>query len=229
MLTHDEIVARAVKAFAQSNKTAIIRAFVASLSTRNLPARSPFGSYVVLQKLSEHPYQRTKIFTSENCSICGLLEERNLVESKTRVLKYPFQIQHTALNYAAFDLETFANRQIDEPTHESIDCLSGLMDTIRALPSEAQLTQLEKSIGKVIKSNKHERMILLETLGYAGVLCPKTKKHYGKTFITWDEASSDQPKEYFKREWAYPVRFWTGSDGVNEAVVKSLFGKLLEK
>ena len=53
MLTHDEIVARAVKAFAQSNKTAIIRAFVASLSTRNLPARSPFGSYVVLQKLSE--------------------------------------------------------------------------------------------------------------------------------------------------------------------------------
>jgi hypothetical protein len=227
MLTHDEIVARAVKAFAQSNQTAIIRAFVASLSTRNLPARSAFGSYVVLQKLSEHPYQRTKIFSTENCSICGLLHERNSAQSDSRVQEYPFQIQHTALSYATFDLETFANRHMDEPMPESIDCLGGLLDAIRALPSEAQLTQLEKSIGKVIKSNKYERMILLETLGYAGVLCPKTKKHYGKTFVTWDEANSDQPKEYLKREWAYPVRFWTGSDGVNETVVKSLFGKLL--
>ena len=226
MSTHDEIVARAVKAVARSNRTAIIRAFVASLSTRNLPARSAFGSYVVLQKLAEHPYQRTEVFSTEECLVCGLLRERNLAESETRVRKYPFQIQHTAINYAAFDLETFANRHIDEPTPESIDCLGRLLDAIRALPSEAQLTQLEKSIGRAIKSNKHERMILLETLGYAGVLCPKTKKHYGKTFVASDEANSDQPKEYFKREWAYPVRFWTGSDGVNETVVKSLFGKL---
>jgi hypothetical protein len=227
MTAHDEIIARAVKAVSLSDRAAIINAFVGSLSTRNLPARSAFGSYVVLQKFVAHPYLRTKIFSTEECSVCGLRPHNNPAESDNRVRKYPFQVQHTAIHYAAHDLDTFSRRPVDEPTQESIDCLAGVLDAIRSLPPDAQLTQLEKSIGKAIKSNKRERMILLETLGYAGVLCPKTKKHYAKSFVAYDEAGSDQPKEFYKREWAYPVRFWTGRDGVDEKMVKSLFGKLL--
>ncbi len=34
-------------------------------------------------------------------------------------------------------------------------------------------------------------------------------------------------KEFFKREWAYPIRFWTGQDSVNEKLVNYYFGDFL--
>ena len=227
MPSHDDIVTRAVAAVGRTERATVVRAFVGSLATRNLPARSAFGSFVVLQKLLPHPYGPTEVFSSEECAVCGLPPMLDADEDEDRITNYPFQVQHTDIQYAAFDLETFPSRAVDEPTPESIDCLGRLLAALRALPADAQLTQLEKSIGKSIKSNKHERMILLETFGYAGILCPKRKQHYGKRFVNYEQAESDQPAEYYKREWAYPVRFWTGQDGINEKLVAAYFREFL--
>jgi hypothetical protein len=226
MPSHDDIVAGAEEARRCADGGAIVRAFVGSLSTRNLPARSTFGSHVVLQEFKAHPFQSSKKFSGEDCAICGL-RRTNPPVTEERVSKYPFQVRHTNVGYAALDLETFFRRDVDEPTQESIDCLGHLLDDLRSLPADAQLMQLQKAIGKTIKSNKFERMILLETFGYAGILCPESKQHYGKGFVTWDEANSDQPEQFYKREWAYPVRFWTGQDGVNEVLARSYFGTFL--
>jgi hypothetical protein len=227
MVSHDELVSRAVALVQTSDRGAIVRAFAASLSTRSLPARSTFGSLMVLQNFKTHPFKASEEFSDSECGYCGLTQAIELFESDERIANYPFQVQHTDIEYATFDLATFAERDVNDPTEEDIDCLRNLLDALRGLPATAQLTELNKSIGKAIKSNKHERMILLETFGYAGILCPKTKQHYAKKFVTYDEANSDQPREFYKREWAYPVRFWTGKDGVNDSVVRSLFGKLL--
>jgi hypothetical protein len=186
-----------------------------------------FGSYVALQKFEAHAYQRSMFGGPETCAVCGLPPKTDAEETEERVANYPFQVQHTDVKYAAFDLDTFARRNVDEATQESIDCLARLLGALRSLPGGAQLTQLQKSISKAIKSNKFERMILLETFGYAGILCPKTKQHYGEQFVICDNTVSDQPKEFYKRDWAYPVRFWTGQDGVNEKLVNSYFGEFL--
>jgi hypothetical protein len=45
-----------------------------------------------------------------------------------------------------------------------------------------------------------ERMILLETFGSAGILCPASKQHYGKRFVTWERANSSQTNQFYKRE-----------------------------
>lgn len=37
-----------------------------------------------------------------------------------------------------------------------------------------------------------------------------------------DDADSRYPER--KSDWAYPIRFWTGTDGVNEAMVTRYFG-----
>ena len=227
MSSHDEIVARAVESVKCADRGAVIRAFVGSLSTRNLPARSAFGSYVVLQRFEAHPFQSSEIFDRENCAICGLRRRIDAPEIEEKLSGYPFQVQHTDIGYAALDLESFPRRDLDEPTQESIDRLGRLLDALRSLPAEAQLAQLRDSISKTIKSNKFERMILLETLGYAGILCPASKQHYSKRFVTWNKANSDQPEHFYKREWAYPIRFWTGQDGVDEVLVRSYFGTFL--
>ena len=226
MNTHDEIVAQAVNAVRRIDRTAVVRAFVGSLETRNLPARSAFGSYAVLQSFDAHPYQPSAIFDSGNCAVCGLpisSQEWELVELDEWVANYPYQVQHTNIRYAAFDLDTFPRRKVDEPTPDAVGRLRRLLDALRGLPADAELSELQKSIGKAIKSNKHQRQILLESFGYAGILRPQEKRDYASGFVTYDESNSDQPRQFFKREWAYPVRFWTGLDGVNEASVASYF------
>ncbi len=181
----------------------------------------------MLQRFEAHPFQGSVAFGGEHCAICGLRRRTDAPEIEGRLSKYPSRVQHTDLGYAALDLESFVRRDVDVPTQEGIDCLGRLLDALRALPAEAQLTQLRDSIAKAVKSNKFERMILLETFGYAGIPCPASKQYYGKRFVTWDEANSDQPDHFYKREWAYPVRFWTGRDGVDESLVKSYFGSFL--
>jgi hypothetical protein len=226
MPTHDQVVAQAVEATKKTDRRSVIRAFVGSLSSRNLPARSAFGSLMVLQKFKAHRFTPSVEFDESHCGYCGLEEEME-PETLERIEAYPFQVQHPDVQYAAFDLQTFPKRKTDQPTDDDRERLLQLLTAIRELPAKAQLTELNQSIAKAIKSNKHERMILLETFGYAGILCPATKLSYRSRFVTFDEANSDQPKEFYKREWDYPVRFWTGTHGIDEKVVATLFGDVL--
>lgn len=227
MTTHDEIVAQAVDAIGHVDRAAVVRAFVGSLATRNLPARSAFGSYAVLHSFATHQHQPSAKFRVIDCAVCGLPPKVNSAASDEWVVNYPFQVQHTNIRYAAFDLATFRRREVDEPAHDAVERLRRLLDALRGLPPDAELTELQKSIGRAFKSNKYERQILLESFGYAGILLPEGKRDYAKGFVTYDEANADQPREFFKRDWAYPVRFWTGRDGVNEARVVSYFGEFL--
>jgi hypothetical protein len=227
MPTHDEICKQAVAAVAQVDREAILAAFVGSLSTRNLPARSAFGSYVVLQHFVVHEFEKSDKFSMGWCAYCGIGESLEHVEYDESIQKYPFQAQHTNIRYSAHDLSTFGRRKVDTPTDDDIGCLNKMLDALRSLPASAQLGDLNKSLQGIIKSNKHERMILLETFGYAGILCPSDQQHYSAEFVQHDFANSRQPQQYYKREWDYPVRFWTGSDGVNEDMVDRYFAQFL--
>jgi hypothetical protein len=226
MLTHDEFCKQAIETVKQVDKDAVIAAWIGSLSTRNLQARSAFGSYVVLQHFKLHDFQKSEYF-SRGCAYCGLPSEFGSSERLKRIENYPFQVQHTDLKYAVFDIATFHQRDVNAPKKTNIDCLKTILDNVRALPHTAQLSELNKSLQGVLKSNKYERMILLETLGYAGILCPDDQKHYTDNFVSYEFANLQQPAAYFKREWSYPVRFWTGADGVNEALVDDYFGAFI--
>jgi hypothetical protein len=223
MLTHDEFCRQAIETVKQVDKDAVIAAWLGSLSTRNLPARSSFGSYVVLQHFKLHEFQKSEHF-SRRCAYCGLPSEFDNSGRLERIENYPFQVQHTDLQYVVFDLATFYMRGVDAPTQTDSDLLKTVLKNIRALPVSAQLSELNKSLQGVLKSNKFERMILLETLGYAGILCPSHQKNYTDDFVTYEFANLQQPAQYYKREWSYPVRFWTGLDGVDETMVTHYFG-----
>ena len=95
MPSHDEIVAQALEAVKHADPDAIVRAFVGSLSTRNLPARSAFGSYVVLQRFEIHPYRRSEVFSTQNCALCGVPPETENTSNTGRPIKivegYPIE------------------------------------------------------------------------------------------------------------------------------------------
>lgn len=112
-------------------------------------------------------------------------------------------------------VEEFVNAGVDEAVlSKGRAVLAGILDAIRALPDDAQLSDLDRALVGRVASNKLERTVLLEALGYAGILTAKGHPAYADEFITYDEAQSRQPPEPYKREWAYPVRFWSGAYGV---------------
>ena len=142
-------------------------------------------------------------------------------------MNYPFQVRHTGLNYSLFDLITFNTRNVDEPTETDSQILSTIFDSIRSLPESAQLTELNKSIQGKFKSNKHQRTIMLETFGYAGILKPESQKNYKDDFLTYEFVNSQQPSQYYKRDWDYPTRYWTGQDGIDEENLNYYFAQYL--
>jgi hypothetical protein len=227
MTTHETLCRQATQALAEVDLQAVTAAFVASLSARDLPARSAFGSYVVLQHFALHDFVPFPSFAAENCAYCGFPRQTTNVETDQRVQCYPFQVQHTNLQYAAYDLATFKNRRVGIPSSEDRKRLQALFQAIGALPATAQLPELRKSLQGIIQSNKYERMILLETLGYAGILCPQDQQNYSASFVAYDFANRTQPPQFSKREWAYPVRFWTGADGMNENWLQHYFRSFL--
>lgn len=227
MATHETLSRQAVASLAAVDRHAVMAAFVASLSSRNLPARSAFGSYVVLQHFAHHDYRASQAFSSGNCAHCGLPQETDTLETDARVSGYPFQVQHTDISYAAHDLATFNDRRVDVPSDEDRKRLAAIFHALSSLPATAQLGELNRSLQGILKSNKRERMILLETFGYAGILCPPDQRHYSDDFVSYDFANLNQPQPFYKREWAYPVRFWTGADGVSADWFRHYFSAFL--
>lgn len=230
MPTHDEICEKAVRASDEASLDAVVAAFVDSLASRNLPARSAFGSYVVLQHFAPHDFIESRHFSAGNCAVCGLPKRCKDSMSDERIARYPFQVRHTDIEYAAHDLATFSKRALDlsvNVTADAVDILRQIFEVMSALPANAQLGDLHKCLQIAIKSNKNERMILLETLGYAGILCPGQQQNYSDVFVTYDNANLRQPANFYKREWSYPVRFWTSADGVNQSKVARYFSRFL--
>ena len=216
---HDEAVRAAVAVAARTDVAAVAAAWVSSLTTRDLAARSAFGSHVVLQHLPEHDFTPSAAFHPSSCGVCGLGET---VTPET--LTYP--LRHTAVTDAAADLTAFAAREVPRPAREDVDRLHDVLDGIRALAATAQLGDLHRALQGRLRSNKNERMFLLETLGFAGILCPADQQHYSNGFVTYDHANSAQPPQHSKREWSYPVRWWTGADGVDDELVKRYFSSV---
>jgi hypothetical protein len=215
MSKHDELCDQLLEASARLDTEAVTAGFVNSLVTRHIPARVTFASVVILQNFKPHEFRPSAYFSS-GCAYCGASEHD--LENRSDGL----QIGHTDIT-----LEALSHHNPDPPSEDAVASLRKMLEALRSLPKTAQLSELNRSLQGVVKSNKYERMYLLEILGYAGILCPQDQQHYTSGFVTYDEANIRQPAQYFKREWDYPVRFWTGADGVNETMVTHYFGHLL--
>jgi hypothetical protein len=211
-MEHDDVVRRAIEVVEGTDERAVVSAWLGSLTNRDLVARAAFGCYVVLRHLSEHEHTPS-IFAGRQCGVCGL-PDRDIALADPAVPGYP-----TGIDYALPVL--VAHRAGPPVTEDDHDRLRRLMDGVRALPPTAGLADLSRVAQGIVASNKPERAYLLETLGYAGILCPTGQRHYSTQFVARDFASSQYPAR--KSDWQYPVRFWTGADGVKEDMVARYF------
>lgn len=227
---HDEIVQWLMEEHSMLTKSEVANCFLASLSTRNRMWRAVLGHYSIFQHLKRHEFTPCEAFpTDPRCAICRLRPD---VEIDHDLLREKVEISHFDRSdypeYAATCFSILRETGTPIPCENDRSIFSNLINTIRSLGSEATLSSLNQAIKGTLKSNKRERSILLQILGYAGILCPSNQKSYLNEYVGYERRSLLQPAHFFKRDSSYPLRFWQGSDGVNSDAVEFWFGNLID-
>lgn len=218
---HDALIAHAVAVANAADAPAIERAWIASLASRDLRRRSVWPRQVFLQHLPEHPFTPSEVFSARRCAVCGVGAEADPV-SADDLDGDAFWFRPLNVPWAAAAVEAFSGDDDPELVARGSAVLDALIERIRALPPSAQLTELGTSITGALASNKLERTVLLEALGTAGILRVEGHPSYADEFIAYDDAQSRMPPERNKQEWAYPIRFWSGADGISQNALKRL-------
>jgi hypothetical protein len=98
--------------------------------------------------------------------------------------------------------------------------MSRVVEAIRGMDGDAWLGHLQRELGRHLASSKDERRVLLEILGYCGVL--QGPGHPGflsgyTPYVARETASANG-------DWAYPVEHWRGRHGVNGEALAFWFG-----
>lgn len=219
-LDHDEAVQWLLRSFAQVAQEDVVAAFVSSLGSRRLDLRSALGSFAMARHFPHHRHQERGI--CEVCGTYGLRDEANLNVLNFERFKWG-GVRHDQAEYAAFDLERFSESTTPEPSVEDYLLLRDIVEAASSLPVSAKLSDLVKVLSPIIKSNANERRVLIQILGYAGVLQPRNKPGFFREFVPW---SDREVTPWSKDDWSYPVQWWRGRDGVNTEALLFWFPKL---
>lgn len=221
-LDHDEIVKRLIQARDSLDIQQVANAFLASLSTRRLNLRSALGSFAVFRHLPRHG-RAPRHQRGHRCSLCGwylLTETQDINICNFTRFKWG-GVGHDDLLSAMIDLELFSREAQSDPTHDDIRIFTNLITEIDAAPPKTTATQLQARWAHILKSNKDERNIITEILGFCGILETATHEGYRHRFISVGE------RELNNSERAYPACWWLRSDGINRDALQEWFGHIL--
>ncbi|RYG49211.1 hypothetical protein EON79_02070 [bacterium] len=217
-LDHDAVMAWALEGVARTDARRIASAFVSSLETRQLEVRSALGTFAAGRHLRPHPTPEKGF-----CEVCNVspgpeTEDLNVLQFER--FKWG-GVRHSDPLNIGFDLERFAEAAFPPPTPEAFGMLASILDAARHLAPDARPSGLERAIAPLFRGNAAERRIVIEILGYAGVLQPRNLPSFRDS---WVDASQRPDRPEHTNDWAYPASWWTGADGVNEEAVREWFG-----
>lgn len=206
----------------------VAHAFVASLSSRDLTRRSALGTYALARVLPDHPLDPHIGTYATICRVCGWAqmprpeEEPDPVHLERERVKYG-GVRHDHVDYALLDLSQFRALPPREPTAEDWRCLALILRTPAVLQPAAKGVDLARALKGVLPSNKVEREVLVQILGYAGILCAPDKPRFFDTFIAPD--ARERPNTHFA-DWPFPVTWWRAGQGVRADATEYWFPEI---
>ena len=224
-MTHDQVVSWLLRVRGAVTRKEATDAFLASLGSRRLDWRSALGSFAVARHFHDHPHPGGN---ARVCPTCGSLGgTADDVAGDLSILNFErFKwggVRHLWPVYAALDLELFAKAEKPVPRAEDLAIMGRIIEAARGMPPDARLDQLQRAVGEHLPSSKHERRVLLEILGYCGIL--QDPRHPG--FLEEFRVCSARHGGG-RGDWSYPVEHWRGRHGVNEQALGFWFGGCAE-
>ena len=220
--SHDDAAKAVIQAISASDQANVVHAFIARLGSRRLDLRSGLGSYAVGRHFESHSANTG--YGRKSCSYCGTYPVENVDLNVLNFERFKWGgVRHAQPTYIAFDLRLLHDTPLPSPTTDDFVILRGILSTAASMKSGARLGDLDKALSKVFASNSAERRTLISILGYAGILIDPSRPAFRLGFVA-DTEREHTP--WHKDDWPYPVQWWNGSFGVNEAAVKDWFPTL---
>ena len=219
LISHDQAVADAFSAFENCDRQEVSDSFILGLSRGEPELRAALSAFAIMTTFPRHSFIQN---ASINCADCAMWREEEIDLSFVNRFRYSEGVIVDRKPYTlAFCLQEHQKTSKENPSIADINLLINVLDAIIDSPSKETPTTLYKRIRKLsgIKFNAEQSRYFLDTLGYAGIL--DTKKHRGFIF---EHATHLVPRKSRSSDWAYPVDFWTGADGVNFDGVDYWFG-----
>jgi hypothetical protein len=217
-ITHDEAVAWALREFAATDKAAVAANFLAGLG-RNAPhLRAALSAYAIMTHFPGHACALTDW---PFCWICGAYPTKKFSRSFYNCCRWTGAVIGRKPQTLAFYLQQHNQEDVEEVSGGDINLFRALLDLIAASPASETPTKLAKKVRALpgLTVSVEEARCLLETLGYAGIL--QNPEHPG--FIHRHMTCCFVPSKSHSSDWAYPIDFWTGKDGVNTDALKFWF------
>lgn len=227
---HNDFWKDLIEEYKKCSKQKVVRLFLNSLATQDTYYRVAISAYAIMTHYENHSYQSEKSFSKENynylidggCEVCGV--------------PYVFTISPTVHNYMFFNgyntdsmagilcyLRNINKIEVPELQKEGVTVFSDIMNCIKMADLKDTPNEIQKKL-KVLerfKSKETERRELLDTLGYLSIL--ETKEHKG--FLSNYNKLGHTPRKTKNSNWAYPIDFWTGKDGINKKAFEFWFGE----
>lgn len=222
-MRHDEAVSRCIAYAKQCQKSHVTDLFLSSFASGRLDWRSGLAPFAMMQTMPDHGF--TPSSAPRFCAICSgydiyrgmdttdLNVERHTAGS-IGLLKTPDVIQ--------FYLAQHVLLAPQAPTADDYRIFNAILDTLRTLDAQTKPREVHRFLRKIagFKATVHQCKVLVEALGIASIL--ETGKHKG--YLTHYTNPGLAPSKSHKSDWAYPVDFWSGADGLNQKALAFWFG-----
>jgi hypothetical protein len=223
IISHRDLFNWLSETLVKINKKQLTDAFLYSLSTRDLTYRPYLASYVFASSIPKHNIDK-EVYPSGNiaCKYCGHCEtypeDASYLESE---LVNWGGVRVNQVFGATFYLDRFVSLDKVKPSKKDFDIFNNVIDTILLSEDGARPRDLEKIFGKIFKSNKGQREMLIDQLGVIGIL--ETEKYKG--FHTkYTPLNLRVIPAVSKIDWIFPVCWWRGKDKINFEAYNYFFG-----
>lgn len=228
-LQHDQCLKRISHTLSLITPEDAANAFLYSLSSRKLEYRSVLGSYWYAKAIPYHDSTGSKFcdicrWDTYNSPPCNAEYKNHYNVLNYERYKYG-GVRHTYAVYALFDLEEFLKLPKVRHTKEDENILYGIMSCAENLKPHQKAGALQKSVtsAKLFKSNANEIKVIIDILGICGILESAEHHCYDEGFM--DCINRDPPE--LTNDYAYPVNWWKGENGINKARFELVFGNVL--
>lgn len=222
-MTHDRALDRCFSFYKNIDKNNIVAAFLSSLSSARLDYRSGLSAFAIMQTMPVHSFSPNQ---ASFCKICSATQEEQhfdltalnrirFFDGSLSVYKTPYEI--------SFFLEQHSRLESVQPNEDDFLIFNKIIKIVAEAEQSEKLTSIVKKIRTIdkFKITTDQCRYLLETLGFCGII--ETKEHKG--YLTHFTNPGLAPSKSHSSNWAYPVGFWTGGDGINHEALKFWFGE----
>jgi hypothetical protein len=225
-ISHDEAVQKCFEYYALCKKRHVTDAFLASLGSARLEYRSGLSAYSIMQTMPNHAYQQTP---ASNCKICCAQEFKkrlDLTGLNQERFGYGSMIGYKGPYELQFFLQQHARLEAVSPTAADFAIFNSIIDMIINADEDTKPNDMAKKLRTVagFKASVDQCKYLLEILGFCGIL--ESEKHKGYLTVCINPGLA--PSKSHSSNWAYPVDFWTGKDGINRDAFDFWFGDYKE-